>query len=102
MESLNTVFYAVMVLASAEENAVTIRCERERSETAYAGSPLSTSRPTPQAQAAGGRSAQQRPAMLCRERLEEMPGHTAAEQQLFPAARGAERVVERRRVCTNP
>jgi hypothetical protein len=37
MELLITVPYAVMVVAVAEENAVTIRCEHERSETAYAG-----------------------------------------------------------------
>jgi hypothetical protein len=41
--------------------------------------------------------------MICREHLEEMLGHTTtAEQQLFAAVRGAERVAERRRVMYEP
>lgn len=86
---LNVVCYAAMVLVNADENRLTVGCEHE-TENGICGEPAEYLVPDATRPGSGGQDVEQRPAMFCREHLEEMLGHPPAEQSIFRRIVGPE------------
>ena len=80
--NLNVVRYAAMVLASAEESGITVGCEHEVGE-GICGEPVEYLVPNATRSGGGGQDIEERPAMFCREHLEELLGHAPEEQPIF-------------------
>ena len=80
---LKIVRYAAAILAAADEAGLTISCEEGHLEA-----PAEYLIPAATRAGGGGRDVEQRPAMVCREHLEEMLGHAPEEQPLFRRIEG--------------
>jgi hypothetical protein len=84
---LNVVRYAAAFLTAADETGQTISCEvGPHDEPATYLIPDAT-RP------GGGQDVEQRPAMVCREHLEEMLGHPPEEQPIIRRLQGPDQEV---------
>ena len=80
---LDVVRYAAAILAAADEAGKTIYCE-----VGPHGAPVAYLIPDATRAGGGGQDVEQRPAMVCREHLEEMLGHAPEEQPIFWRLRG--------------
>ncbi len=85
---LNVVRYAAMVLVNADETGQTVGCEHD-TENGICAEPAEYLVPDATLPG-GGQDIEQRPAMFCREHLEEMLGHSPAEQSVFRRIVGTE------------
>jgi hypothetical protein len=78
---------AANALAFAEKMGDTIACEYEVGDT-ICGEPAEYLVPNATRSGGGGQDIEQRPAMFCREHLEELLGHPPEEQPIFRRLRG--------------
>ncbi len=81
--------YAAMVFINADVNRQTLGCEHD-AENGLCGEPVEYLVPDATRPGGGGRGIEHRPAMFCREHLEEMLGHPPAKQSIFRRIVGSE------------
>ena len=79
---LNVLRYVAMVLASAEEQGITLGCEYEVGDT-ICGKPVEYLVPDATRSGGGGYDIEQHPAMFCREHPEKLLGHPPNVQPVF-------------------
>lgn len=85
---LEIVRYISSILASAEKRGITLACSYEAAEAKLCGKPVEYLVPDATRSGGGGYDIEQRPAMFCREHLEEMLGHAPEEQPIFKRFEG--------------
>jgi hypothetical protein len=83
---LGIVRFAAQLLGAADEAGLTIFCEVGPHDE-----PAAFLIPDATRAGGGGQDVEQRPAMVCREHLEEMLGHTPEEQPIFRRLEGPNR-----------
>ncbi len=88
---LDIVRHAAAILAAVEEAGQNIGCEYEQPEGRLCGRPAVYLVPDATRPGGGGQDVERRPAMFCREHLEEMLGHAPEEQPVFRRVVGPER-----------
>jgi len=88
---LDIVRHAAAILAAVEEAGQNIGCEYEQPEGGLCGQPAAYLVPDATRAGGGGQDVERRPAMFCREHLEEMLGHAPEEQPVFRRVVGPER-----------
>ena len=87
---LKIVRYAAQILADVEEAGQNVGCEYELPEDRLCGWPAVYLVPDATRAGGGGQDVERRPAMFCREHLEEMLGHAPEEQPIFRRLRGSD------------
>ncbi len=87
---LDIVRHAAAILAAVEEAGQNVGCEAERPEGGLCGSPAAYLVPDATRAGGGGQDVERRPAMFCREHLEEMLGHPPENQPVFRRVVGPE------------
>ena len=85
---LDIVRHAAAILAAVEEAGQNVGCEAEEAEGRLCGRPAVYLVPDATRAGGGGQDVERRPAMFCREHLEEMLGHAAEEQPIFRRLEG--------------
>ncbi len=80
---LDVMRFAAMLLAAADEAGQTIVCEVGPHEE-----PAAYLIPNATRAGGGGQDVEQRPALVCREHLEEMLGHAPEDQPIFRRLQG--------------
>ncbi len=85
---LDIVRHAAAILAAVEEAGQNVGCEHEGPEGGLCGSPAVYLVPDATRAGGGGQDVERRPAMFCREHLEEMLGHAPEEQPVFRRLEG--------------
>jgi len=80
---MDVVRYAAAILMAGDEAGQTIFCEEQPCEE-----PVAYLVPNATRSGGGGQDVEQRPAMVCREHLEEMLGRAPEEQPIFRRLRG--------------
>ena len=87
---LEIVRYAAQILADVEEAGQNVGCEHELPEGRLCGRPAVYLVPDATRAGEGGQDVERRPAMFCREHLEEMLGYAPEEQPIFRRLRGSD------------
>ncbi len=80
---LDVVRHAAAILAAVEGAGQNVGCEHELPEGGLCGRPAVYLVPEATRAGGGGQDVERRPAMFCREHLEEMLGHAPEEQPVF-------------------
>jgi hypothetical protein len=79
---LEIVRYAAKLLETVERNGKVVMCEAKEGE-GICGDPVAYLVPDATPAGGGGQDIERRPAIFCREHLEEMLGHPPEEQPIF-------------------
>ena len=85
---LEIVRYAAGILAAVEEAGQNVGCEAERPAGGLCGQQAVYLVPDATRPGGGGQDVERRPAMFCREHLQEMLGHAPEDQPVFRRLEG--------------